>query len=74
MQFWMSLRAKAGPQCATSSIIIITYFALEQLIVGNNQLFFLCRFGHILDVSKQLVLIEELKGKVEKKEGKTMRG
>lgn len=67
----MSLRAKTGPQCSTSGIIIITYFALEQLIVGNNQLFFLCCFGNILDVSQQLVLIEELKGKVEKKkEGK----
>lgn len=38
----------------------ITYFALKQLVVGNDQLLFLCCFGHIFDVSQQLVLIEEL--------------
>lgn len=30
------------------------------MIVGNDQLFFLCRFSHIFDVSQQLVLTEEL--------------
>lgn len=44
-----------------SSLTTITYFALKQLIVGNNQMFFLCRFGNIFDVSQQLVLIEKLK-------------
>lgn len=40
---------------------IVTYFALEELIVGDNQLLFLCSFGNIFDVSEQLVLVEELK-------------
>lgn len=47
-----------------SSFIMATYFALKELVVGNNQLFFLCCFGNIFDVSQQLVLIEELRGKL----------
>lgn len=46
------------------SVILITYFALKELIVGNNQLFFLGCFGNIFDVSQQLVLIEKLKDKM----------
>lgn len=37
------------------------YFALKELIVGSDQLFFLCCFSHIFDVSQQLVLTEELR-------------
>lgn len=37
-----------------------SYFALKELSVGNDQLFFLCRFSHIFDVSQQLMLTEEL--------------
>lgn len=39
------------------------YFALKELIVDNDQLFFLCCFSHIFDVSQQLVLTEELREK-----------
>lgn len=38
-----------------------SYFTLKELIVGNDQLFFLCRFSHIFDVSQQLMLTEELR-------------
>lgn len=41
------------------------YFALKELIVGNDQLFFLCCFSHIFDVSQQLVLTEELRRKTD---------
>lgn len=51
--------------CAISSLIIPTYFALKELIVGNDQLFFLRSLGDVFDVSQQLVLIEELKGKMQ---------
>lgn len=44
-----------------SRLIIITHFALKELVVRNNQLFFLCRFGDVFDVSQQLVLVEKLK-------------
>lgn len=39
------------------------YFALKELIVDNDQMFFLCCFSHIFDVSQQLVLTEELREK-----------
>lgn len=58
----------AASLCAISRLIIITYFALKELIIGNNQLFFLCCFGNIFYVSQQLVLIEELKGKIRGRE------
>lgn len=44
---------------------MITYFAHKELVVGNDQLFFLCRFGNIFDVSQQLVLIEKLREKMQ---------
>ena len=40
-----------------------THFALEQLVVSDDQLLFLGRFGDIFDVAQQLVLIQELKQK-----------
>lgn len=40
-----------------------THFALEQLTVGDDQLFFLCSFCNVFYVSHQLVLTEELKEK-----------
>lgn len=43
----------------------ITYFALKELIVSNDQLVFLCGFGHVFYISQQLVLTEKLKEKKE---------
>lgn len=39
---------------------IISYFALEQLLVGADHVIFLCGFGDIPDVPQQFVLSEEL--------------
>lgn len=50
------------------SVFTITHFALKQLVVGNDQLLFLCCLGNVFDVSQQLVFIEELSGKKCKEE------
>lgn len=58
----MSLSVNAD---SSNQPIIITYFAQKQLVVGNDQLFFLCCFGNIFDVSQQLMLIEKLQEKMQ---------
>lgn len=56
-----------GIQCKKKNkpkrIIIITHFALEQLVVGSDELVFFGRFGDIFDASQQFVFVQELEEK-----------